>query len=195
MPRSSDLRPLTPQERELVESAFKLALFLAGKRKQRWHHIADQIDSCAHESVMKAAIKFRVEKGGNWKNFAAWRVKSGIQTFKKLYMDKVRRRPQYLSVERHWDTYSDSLQSKDKPIGEALEVHDEVEQVLAKMSAQAATCFRGFYLEHKTVEELADELSVNSSTVYDLMLRTARTLRFQESKIRNKGSIAIQQAT
>ena len=151
--------PLTEPQRELAERYVPLARSLARRFAKDCPWAYDDFRASASLALVEAAQAFDPVRGIDFATYARHRLHGAlVDAQRELFSDGWRGAKEFRPRFCPLDADPDALvgPSPEKPVGESLEVKDDVEHWLRKLPPRHAAAFRHIYLDGKTQEETAD---------------------------------------
>ena len=164
--------PLTADQQRLAMRYLPMARALARPLKENWPMERHEFESAACLALVEAAQSYDPERNVKFATFARYRIWGALRDVQRGlvtagWRNDMENAPGFVSmgINNAEERGSVLLAESDRPIGEDLDLAEQVESWLRKIPPRHAAACRALYLEQKTQGEAAELIGVSKSRV------------------------------
>jgi RNA polymerase sigma factor (sigma-70 family) len=161
------MKPLSPDQQQLAKDHLGLACHIAHTSARRYPWLRDDMVCAASLAVCELAITWDTSRGMSFANYVAMRVRNAmVDMLRKQSPQRFRRYNASETAPPKFDHFADVgnmiVDHRETPIGEDLEIADELWNIEARLSSDARQIFRIMHIDRVgcTLQQAADEMSV-----------------------------------
>jgi RNA polymerase sigma factor for flagellar operon FliA len=168
---NSKREPLTPDQQSLAVRFLPMARALAKPLKLCWPTECHEFESAACLALVEAAQSFDPARNVKFATYARYRIWGALRDVQRgLVMqgwrDDLVNAPKFVTLIATAEEFGQvMLTHPEPPIGEDVDLADQLDFWLKKLPARHATACRELYLKQKTQGETAEAIGVSKSRV------------------------------